>query len=42
VGLILDSSVAIAAERRGDTVQVFLHRVIETAGDQEAARVSPG
>jgi hypothetical protein len=37
VGLILDSSVAIAAERRGETVQVFLHRVIETAGDQEAA-----
>jgi predicted nucleic acid-binding protein len=32
-----DSSVAIAAERRGDTVQAFLQRVIETAGDQEAA-----
>ena len=37
MGLILDSSVAVAAERRGDTVQVFLQRVIETAGDQEAA-----
>jgi predicted nucleic acid-binding protein len=37
VGLILDSSVAIAAERRGDTVQAFLQRVIDTAGDQEAA-----
>jgi hypothetical protein len=37
VGLILDSSVAIAAERRGDTVQAFLQRVIATAGDQEAA-----
>jgi tRNA(fMet)-specific endonuclease VapC len=42
VGLILDSSVAIAAERRGDTVQVFLHRVIETAGDQEAALSAVG
>ena len=37
MGLILDSSVAIAAERRGDTVQAFLQRVIATAGDQEAA-----
>jgi tRNA(fMet)-specific endonuclease VapC len=37
VGLILDSSVAIAAERRGDTVQAFLQRVIDTANDQEAA-----
>jgi len=37
VGLILDSSVAIAAERRGNTVQAFLQRVIDTAGDQEAA-----
>ena len=37
MGLILDSSVAIAAERRRDTVQAFLQRVIDTAGDQEAA-----
>jgi tRNA(fMet)-specific endonuclease VapC len=37
VGVILDSSVVIAAERRGDTVQVFLQRVIDRAGDQEAA-----
>jgi hypothetical protein len=37
VRLILDSSVAIAAERRRDTVQAFLQRVIDTAGDQEAA-----
>ena len=37
MGLILDSSVAIAAERRGDTVQAFLQRIIATAGDQEAA-----
>jgi predicted nucleic acid-binding protein len=42
VGLILDSSVAIAAERRGDTVQVFLQRVIDTAGDQEAALSAVG
>ena len=37
MGLILDSSVAIAAERRGDTVQAFLQRIIDAAGDQEAA-----
>lgn len=37
MGLILDSSVAIAAERRGDTVQAFLQPVTDTAGDQEAA-----
>jgi predicted nucleic acid-binding protein len=37
VGLILDSSVAIAAERRGDTVQAFLQHAIDAAGDQEAA-----
>ena len=36
MGLILDSSVASAAERRGDTVQAFLQRVIDTADDQEA------
>ena len=37
MGLILDSSVAIAAERRGDTVQALLKRAIDAAGDQEAA-----
>jgi predicted nucleic acid-binding protein len=37
VGLILDSSVAIAAERRGDTVQALLERAIDAAGDQQAA-----
>jgi predicted nucleic acid-binding protein len=37
VGLIFDSSVAIAAERRGDSVQAFLQRVIDTLGDQQAA-----
>lgn len=37
MGLILDSSVVIAAERRGDTVQAFLQRIIDAAGDQNAA-----
>lgn len=37
MGLILDSSVAIAAERRGDTVQRFIQRVIDATGDQDAA-----
>lgn len=40
--LILDSSVAIAAERRGDTVQDFLQRVVDTTGDQEAALSAVG
>lgn len=42
MGLILDSSVAIAAERRGDSVQALLRRAIETAGDQEAALSTAG
>jgi tRNA(fMet)-specific endonuclease VapC len=42
VGLILDSSVAVAAERRGDSVQAFLQRVIDTTGDQEAALSTVG
>jgi predicted nucleic acid-binding protein len=42
VGLILDSSVAIAAERRGDSVQTLLQRIIDTAGDQEAALSTAG
>jgi predicted nucleic acid-binding protein len=37
VGLILDSSVAIAAERSRDTVQALLQRILATAGDQGAA-----
>ena len=41
MGPILDSSVTIAAERRSDTVQAFLQRVLDAAGDQEAA-LSPG
>jgi predicted nucleic acid-binding protein len=39
---ILDSSVAIAAERRGDTVQAFLQHAIDAAGDQEAALSAVG
>ena len=37
MGLILDSSVVIAAERRGETVEQLIERVIKTTGDQEAA-----
>jgi hypothetical protein len=36
MGLILDSSVVIAGERRGDTVQLLIERVVEQAGDQDA------
>ena len=37
MGLILDSSVVIAAERRGDTVEQYIERVVNATGDQEAA-----
>jgi len=37
MGLILDSSVVIAAERRGDTVEQFIERIVSETGDQEAA-----
>ena len=37
MGLILDSSVVIAAERRGETVEQLIARIIQTTGDQEAA-----
>ena len=37
MGLILDSSVVIAAERRGDTVARLIEKIVATAGDQEAA-----
>jgi hypothetical protein len=36
MGLILDSSVVIAAERRGDTVEQFIERVVNATGDQDA------
>src|SRR5208282_5309279 len=37
MGLILDSSVVIASERRGDTVEKLIERIVKAAGDQEAA-----
>jgi tRNA(fMet)-specific endonuclease VapC len=37
VGLILDSSVVIAAERRGETVEQLIQHVLDATGDQEAA-----
>jgi predicted nucleic acid-binding protein len=42
MGLILDSSVVIAAERRGDTVERLIERVVSMAGDQEAALSAVG
>jgi tRNA(fMet)-specific endonuclease VapC len=42
MGLILDSSVVIAAERRGDTPEQLGQQVIGAAGDQEAALSSVG
>jgi predicted nucleic acid-binding protein len=42
MGLILDSSVIIAAERRGDTPEQFLQQIINVAGNQEAALSSVG
>jgi hypothetical protein len=42
VGLILDSSVVIAAERRGDTVEKLIEQIIAQIGDQDAALSSVG
>ncbi len=42
MGLIIDSSVAIAAERRGDTPAQLVGQAIALAGDQEAALSSVG
>jgi len=42
MGLILDSSVVIAAERRGDTPEQLVQQVISVAGNQEAALSSVG
>jgi tRNA(fMet)-specific endonuclease VapC len=36
MGLILDSSVVIAAERRGDTVTAMLKQIVAVTGDQRA------
>jgi len=37
MGLILDSSVVIAGERRGDTVEQLIENIVKAMGDQEAA-----
>lgn len=37
MGLILDSSVLIAAERNGDSVAQILDRILRVAGNQETA-----
>jgi tRNA(fMet)-specific endonuclease VapC len=37
MGLILDSSVVIAAERHGDTVEQLIENIVKATGDQEAA-----
>jgi predicted nucleic acid-binding protein len=42
MGLILDSSVIIAAERRGETVEQLIERIVRTVGDQEAALSAVG
>lgn len=42
MGLILDSSVIIAAERQGNTVEQLIEKVINTTGDQEAALSAVG
>jgi len=41
MGLILDSSVVIAAERRGDTVEKLIEQAV-AVGDQDAALSSVG
>jgi predicted nucleic acid-binding protein len=42
MGLILDSSVAIAAERNSETVEKLLERIVILTGDQEAALSAVG
>ncbi len=42
MGLVLDSSVAIAAERRGDNVTQLLKQIFSTAGNQPAVLSSVG
>ena len=42
MGLILDSSVVITAERRGYTVEQLLEQIVAVAGDQDAALSSVG
>lgn len=42
MGLILDSSVVIAAERHGNTVEKLIEQIISVTGDQDAALSSVG
>jgi predicted nucleic acid-binding protein len=42
MGLILDSSVVIAAERRGETVERMIELIVRVTGDQEAALSAVG
>ena len=42
MGLILDSSVVIAAERGGETVEQLIERILSANGDQEAALSAVG
>ncbi|HYY72609.1 MAG TPA: PIN domain-containing protein [Candidatus Bathyarchaeia archaeon] len=42
MGLVLDSSVVIAAERRGDNVTQMLKQIVAATGDQRAVLTSVG
>lgn len=42
MGLILDSSVIIDAERRGETVERLIERIVRATGDQDAALSAVG
>lgn len=42
MGLILDSSIAIAAERRGNTVEKMIEQIVAAVGDGDAALSSVG
>ena len=42
MGLILDSSVVIDAERRGETVERLIERIVRATGDQDAALSAVG
>lgn len=42
MGLILDSSIVIAAERRGETVELLIEGILRVTGDQDAALSAVG
>ena len=42
MGIILDSSIVISAERRGDTVTQLLRNIVGVIGDQEVALSAVG